>query len=96
MLAIQIYQQNFLESVLNTLKYSNVNIFRQKKIYLGCIDIMVESLTRGVTGVRYFLQNSIVNNMCVKHRFPSKMTAGGNPSDVIRKGFICDFKFTLC
>ena len=82
--------------MLNTLKYLNVNIFRQKKIYLGCIDIMVESLTRGVTGVRYFLQNYIVNNTCVKHRLPSKMTARGNPSDVIRKGFICDFKFTLC
>ena len=45
---------------------------------------MVEFLTRGVTGVRYFLQNYIVNNKCVKNRLPSKMTAGGNPSDVIR------------
>ena len=45
---------------------------------------------------KIFLQNYIVNNTCVKHRLPSKMTAGGNPSDVIRKGFICDFKFTLC
>ena len=50
---------------------------------------MVESLTRGVTDVRYFLQQYIVNNKCgVKHRLPSKMAAGGNPSDVIRKGLL--------
>ena len=59
-----------------------------KKMYFGCIDIMVESLTRGVTDVSFFHKKFIVNNKCVKHRLPSKMAAGGNPSDVIRKGLL--------
>ena len=51
---------------------------------------MVESLSREVTDVRYFYTKNIVNKKCVKHRLPSKMAAGGNPNDVIRKGLLVE------
>ena len=34
------------------------------------------------------LHKYIVNNKSVKHHLPSKMVAGGNPSDVVKKGLL--------